>query len=125
MLYHKILYKIFCKVISSVEVLSLTFVFCCQISPIDDHDDGDDVVVVVVLLTVFCSFLCALRCINCCSVIENCTPKYSCRYVGPRRRRLHLLVLVFFLLFLSEDDDDDDAREIVIVEKEIGLRLAS
>jgi hypothetical protein len=53
--------------------------------------------------------------------------KYSCRYVGPRRRRrLHLLVLVFLLLFLSEDDDDDDAaREIVIVGKEIGLRLAS
>jgi hypothetical protein len=80
-----------------------------------------------VLLTIFCSFLCALQCINCCSVVQNCTPKYSCRYVGPhRRRRLHLLVLVFFLLFLSgDDDDDDDAREIVIIEKEIGLRLAS
>ncbi|CAM6027625.1 unnamed protein product [Sphagnum balticum] len=23
-------------------------------------------------------FLCALPCINCCSVVENCTPKYSC-----------------------------------------------
>jgi len=130
LLYHKILYKIFCKVIySSVEVLSLTFVFCCQISPIDDDDDGDDDVVVV-LLTIFCSFLCAIQCINCCSVVENCTPKYSCMYVSPRRRRrrrlLHLLALAFFLLFLSEDDDDDDdAREIVIVEKEIGLRLAS
>ncbi len=61
-------------------------------------------------------------------MVENCTPKYSCRYVSPhRRRRLHLLALAFFLLFLSDDDDDDDddAREIVIVEKEIGLRLAS
>ncbi len=60
-------------------------------------------------------------------MVENCTPQYSCRYVGPHRRRcLHLLLLVFLLLFLREDyDDDDDARQIVIGEKEIGLRLAS
>ncbi len=109
--------------------MTLTFVFYCQISPIDDDDDDYDDDVVVVLLTIFCSFLSALQCINCCSVVQNCTPKYWCRYVGPhRRRRLHLLVLVFILLFLSEDDDDDDdddAPEIVIIAQEIGLRLAS
>ncbi|CAK9270708.1 unnamed protein product [Sphagnum jensenii] len=33
-------------------------------------------------------FLCALQCINCCSVVQNCTPKYSCSGLYGTQQRI-------------------------------------